>query len=127
MTEDFRTRPILRVRDVAASIAYYCDKLGFEKHWEHGTDHLIVAEVGRNGLDVILDSQSVLPKPTGPSVLSIVFDRPETFGKMYQELKDRGARIVTHPFPVVWQEDTYELDVEDLDGNILTFWGGNPV
>jgi catechol 2,3-dioxygenase-like lactoylglutathione lyase family enzyme len=126
MTEEFRTRPILRVRDVAASIAYYCEKLGFEKHWEHGSDPLTVAEVGRNGLGLILDSQSVLPKPTGSSALSIVFDKPETLGKIYRELKDRGAKIVAHPFPVVWQEDTYELDVEDLDGNLLTFWGGKP-
>jgi len=126
MTEEFRTRPILRVRDVAASIAYYCEKLGFEKHWEHGSDPVTVAEVGRNGLDLILDSQSVLPKPAGASVLSIVFDKPEILGKMYREFEDRGAKIVSHPFPVVWQEDTYELDVEDLDGNVLTFWGGKP-
>jgi catechol 2,3-dioxygenase-like lactoylglutathione lyase family enzyme len=126
MTEEFRTRPILRVRDVAASIAYYCEKLGFEKHWEHGEDQLTIAEVGRNGLDVILDSDSVLPKPPGPSVLSIVFDKPETLGEIYRELKDRGAKIVAHPFPVIWQEGTYELDVEDIDGNILTFWGGKP-
>lgn len=126
MAEEFRTRPILRVRDVAESVAYYCEALGFEKHWEHGEGQLTVAEVGRDGLDIILDSDSVLPKPSGSSVLSIVFDKPEALGKIYRDLKDRGAKIAAHPFQVIWQEDTYELDVEDIDGNILTFSGGKP-
>ena len=39
-----RLRPILCVADVEASLAYYCDKLGFEKGWDHGDEKLIIAQ-----------------------------------------------------------------------------------
>ena len=36
--DEFWIRPILCVRDVASSISYYTDKLGFRKAWAHGGD-----------------------------------------------------------------------------------------
>jgi len=126
MTEEFWTRPILCVRDVESSVAYYCEKLGFSKRWEHGGDRLIIAEVGRSGVDVILDCGSVIRRPATPSVLSLSLHKPETLGELFRELKERGAKIVAPPFAVVWQKDTYEMDVEDLDGNVLVFWGEKP-
>ena len=126
MAEEFWTRPIFVVRDLEASIAYYREKLGFEKRWEHGRDRLIVAQVGRGGLDVILDCGSVLRRPAATSVLSMTLHRPEALADLYREFTDRRAKIVSPPFAVVWQEGTYELDVEDLDGNVLIFWGAKP-
>jgi catechol 2,3-dioxygenase-like lactoylglutathione lyase family enzyme len=126
MTDELWTRPIFRVRDVEASIAYYCEKLGFNKHGEHGEDRLIIAEVGRSGLDLILDSSSVLPRPAAPSVLTLSLHKPETLGALHREFQERGAKIVAPPFAVIWQEGSWELDVEDLDGNVLVFWGQNP-
>jgi hypothetical protein len=38
----------------------------------------------------------------------------------------RGAKVKSPPFAVIWQADTYQLDVEDLDGNVLVFWGAKP-
>ena len=55
---------MLRVRDVAASIAYYCDKLGCSVRWQHGEGRPIIAEVERRDLAIILDSESVVPKST---------------------------------------------------------------
>ena len=66
---DFYTRPILSVRDIRSSIAYYCDKLGFEKSWDFGDEILVIAQVGRNGLDIILDAESAIPRAAVPSVL----------------------------------------------------------
>lgn len=127
MNEEFWTRPILRVRDVTGSITYYCEKLGFKKRWEHGRDgQLIIAEVGRSGIDVILDCDSVIPRAATPSVLSLSLHKPETLGDLFRELTERGARIVAPPFEVVWQKDTYQMDVADLDGNLLVFWGSKP-
>jgi catechol 2,3-dioxygenase-like lactoylglutathione lyase family enzyme len=77
-------RPVLRVGDVAASISYYCDKLGFAEDWNEGGDDSPVAQVSRNGIALILDKHTYFPKAGTPSV------------------------------------------VEDLDGNVLMFWGFMP-
>jgi hypothetical protein len=119
-------RPVLCVRDLAASLAYYCERLGFEKRWVHGPDNLIIAGIERGEIELILDAGSVLPRPAAPSVLSLTLHRPETLGDLHRELVGRGAKVVTPPFPVIWQADTYQLDVQDLDGNVLVFWGANP-
>lgn len=127
MTEQFWTRPILCVRDVEASVSYYCEKLGFTRRWEHGEGGLLIAEVERNGFHLILDRGSVLPRPATPSVLSLSLHAPETLGDLFRELSERGAKIAAPPFAVIWQADTYEMDVEDLDGNVLVFWGAKPL
>lgn len=126
MKEEFWTRPVLRVRDVAASIAYYRDRLGFTKRWEYGGDHPIIAEVERGGSSIILDSASAVPKPAATAVLTMSLHKPEELGRLHDDLVARGARIGAAPFPVKWQEGTYQFDVEDLDGNILVFWGARP-
>lgn len=123
MIDNYFVRPVFRVRDVAASVAYYCEKLGCHKRWDHGGERPIIAEVERGDLSVILDSESSVPKPTGTSVLALSV---EAFDDLHRELAGRGAKIVTPPFAVAWQENTYQFDVEDLDGNRLVFWGEKP-
>lgn len=128
MSEEFYTRPILCVRDVGASINYYCEKLGFSRAWQFPPedDKPIIAQVERSGLYVILDSRSVLPRAAAPSVLSMSLHAADKLGALHQEFKDRGAKITTLPFEVIWQKDVYQFDVEDLDGNVLLFWGDKP-
>ena len=126
MGDEFYMRPVLCVRDVEASIAYYCEQLGFVKNWDFPADKPIIAQVSRNGLDVILDSASVIPRASPPTVLSMTLHQPQQLGALYQELNDRGAKISAAPFEVVWEKDLYQLDVEDLDGNVLVFWGDRP-
>ena len=70
MSDKYFIRPVLRVRNVAASVAYYCEKLGCTKRWDNGGDEPIIAEVGRGDLSVILDSGSDVPKPAGIAVLT---------------------------------------------------------
>jgi uncharacterized glyoxalase superfamily protein PhnB len=123
MKNEFFTRPIFCVQDVSASIAYYEQCLGFTKRWEHGGETVIIAQVGRDGLDIILDASSVLPKPAGPSVLSMSLRDATKLDALYEELSERGAKIRTTPFQAVWQEDVRQFEVEDLDGNVLMFWG----
>lgn len=90
LDDKYFIRPVFRVRDVAASVAYYCEKLGCSKRWEHGADGPIIAEVERGDLSVILGSGSVVPKPTGPSVLTLSI---EDLSELYRELVGRGAGI----------------------------------
>jgi predicted enzyme related to lactoylglutathione lyase len=123
MSDKYFIRPVFRVRDVAASVAYYCEKLGCSKRWDHGADGPIIAEIERGDLSVILDSESAVPKPAGPSVVTLSVDN---LIELHRELVGRGANIVTPPFEVVWQANTLQFDVEDLDGNLLVFWGGKP-
>jgi uncharacterized glyoxalase superfamily protein PhnB len=123
MSNKYFIRPVFRVRNVAASVAYYCEKLGCGKRWDHGEDEPIIAEVERGDLSVILDSDSVVPKPAGPSVLTLSV---ENLTELHRELVERGANIVTPPFEVVWQQNAYQFDVADLDGNLLVFWGDKP-
>jgi hypothetical protein len=120
MSDKYFIRPLFRVRSIAASVVYYCEKLGCRKRWDHGADGPIIAEVERGDLSVILDSGSALPKPAGPSVLTLSI---ENLIELHRELVGRGANIVTAPFEVVWQKNTCQFDVEDLDGNLLVFWG----
>jgi len=126
MSDEFYTRPILRVGDVNTSILYYREKLGFRKKWGNPDDKPIIAEVSRSGLNIILDSDSVIPKPSTPSVLSMTLQQPEALGALYRELKDRGAKILSPPFEVIWEKNLYQFDVEDPDGNVLVFWGEKP-
>lgn len=123
MSDKYFIRPVFRVRDVGASVAYYCEKLGCRKRWDHVADGPIIAEVERGDLSVILDSESVVPKPAGPSVLTMSV---ENLGELHRELVRRGANIVTPLFEVIWQKNTFQFDVEDLDGNLLVFWGDEP-
>jgi ankyrin repeat protein len=51
-----RAVPILAVRNMAASIGYYVDKLGFEKKWEWG-DPAGFACVGREQVDLFLSHE----------------------------------------------------------------------
>lgn len=126
MREEFYTRPILAVQDVTASINYYCEKLGFTKVWSSPDEAPIIAQVDRNGMGIILDSASVIPRASNPSVLSMTLHQADQLGALYRELKNNGAKITATPFPVVWDEKLYQFDVEDLDGNILVFWGDAP-
>ena len=122
MSDEFYARPMFRVRDVERAVAYYCERLGFVRSWDSG-DEPVMAQVGRNGLDVILASRSVTPRAGVPSVLCLSLHAPGNLEALQREFEDRGARIVTPPFEVAWQEGTLQLEVEDLDGNVLIFWG----
>ena len=123
MSDEFYARPMFRVRDVERAVAYYCERLGFAKDWDSGDDRPVMAQVGRNGLDVILASRSVTPRAGVPAVLCLSLHEPGNLEALQRELEDRGARIVATCFEVAWQEGTLQLEVEDLDGNVLIFWG----
>jgi hypothetical protein len=85
------------------SIAYYCDRLGFSTSWTHGDEKLIIAQVGRGGFDLILDSDSVLPRPANPSVVTFSLHKPHGLGDLHREFVRRGADVLCEPFPVIWQ------------------------
>ena len=123
------SRPVFHVDNVIESVSYYCEKLGFEKDWiESGSDP-DVAQVSRNGATVILDGATYFPKAARPSVLTVTLnDAPSrpALDALHRELLGAGAKVARAPFKVHWDEHVYEMVVEDLDVNVLMFWGNMP-
>ncbi len=119
-------RPIVRVSDLAASVAYYCQRLGFTEDWIEGGDDPAVAQVSRPGVTLMLDTHTYFPKPGKPSVISLTLnDVPErpALHTLHRELVAAGANVTKAPFKVHWDPNVYEMNVEDPDGNVLMFWG----
>lgn len=56
---DWYSRPVFFVADVQAAVAFYVDKLGFSEAWRHAepSDHVLVAQVEREGCEIILSCQ----------------------------------------------------------------------
>ncbi len=122
-------RPIVRVSDLAASVAFYCQKLGFAQDWIEGGDDPAVAQVSRPGVTLMLDKHAYWPKAGVPSVISLTLsdlpDRP-ALDVLHREFVAAGANVTKAPFKVHWDPNVYEMNVEDPDGNVLMFWGHVP-
>ena len=106
--------PILNVKNVPASIAYYVDKLGFDKKWDWGspTDF---ACVGRDQIEIFLcqDGQG------SPGTWMSIF--VQDIDALYEDYKQRGAIIREPPTDYPW--GVREMNVEDLDGHRLRIGG----
>src|SRR6476661_4275331 len=108
-------RPIVRVSDLAASVAFYCQKLGFTQDWIEGGEDPAVAQVSRLGVTLILDKQAYWPKAGLPSVISLTLnDVPQrpALDTLHRELVAAGATITKAPFKVHWDPNAYEMNVE---------------
>jgi catechol 2,3-dioxygenase-like lactoylglutathione lyase family enzyme len=105
--------PILRVEDMAVSVRYYVDVLGFENaSWGNDT----FTFVGHDGKGIYLcrGGQGQL----GAWVWIGVGD----VRALYQAYKHRGAIIRQGPKSELW---ALEMQIEDPDGNVLRF-GSDP-
>ncbi len=101
--------PILRVEDMAASVAYYVGVLGFESApW--GTDEFTY--VGRDGRGLYLC------RGGQGHVGAWVWIGVEDVRALHRVYQDRGARIRREPRNEAWG---LEMQVEDPDGNVLRF------
>lgn len=99
--------PIFNVRNMRTSLAYYVDVLGFKIDWGGDT---AFASVSRGGCHIMLCEGD--QGHHGSWVWVGVGDA----GVLHEEYRVRGARIRHRPTNYEW---AYEMQVEDLDGNIL--------
>lgn len=99
--------PILRVRDLPASIDHYVRVLGFRVDWE---DPGVIASVSRGGTGVFL-CQGDQGNPG-----SWVWVGVNDAGALFEEYRATGARIRHPPTNYAW---ALEMQVEDPDGNVL--------
>ena len=106
MTEFEGRTPILPVRSLAASLEYYVRVLGFKVDWQ--TPYFASVTRGRCGLFLCEGDQG----HPGTWVWIGVGDA----GALCEEYRGTGAKIRHPPTNYEW---TYEMQVEDLDGNVL--------
>jgi predicted lactoylglutathione lyase len=105
------TIPILPVSNLARSIAFYTNKLGFKLDWG-GSAGDAVCSVSRDGCSIML---MVKPRFDVPSWVWIGLEDESLF----EVYRANGVRVVQEPRNCSW---AYEVKFEDIDGNIL--WMG---
>jgi catechol 2,3-dioxygenase-like lactoylglutathione lyase family enzyme len=117
---DWFARPVLHVTDVAASIRFYVERLGFANAWNHDEDGKpVVAQVERQGCALILSSQWPEKVGKGLVFISLNADTQEA-----QIAALDALRVELEAKGVVVKDGSWGyrlLVVEDPDGNQLYF------
>jgi len=108
--------PILNVRNVPASLAYYVDKLGFVKEWDWGAPPTF-ASVRRDAVRIFLCQDAQGAPGTWISIFIHDVDA------LYADYRRTGAIIRQKPTNFPW--GVREMNVEDLDGHRLRL-GSDP-
>lgn len=108
-----RAEPILRVADMARSVRYYVDILGFTNADWGGSDF---THVSRDDAGIYL-CQGDQGQPG-----TWVWIGVEDVASLYQEYTRRGALLLHAPVNYPW---AYEMKVRDPDGHVLRF-GSEP-
>ena len=117
-TADKRTKferavPILRVSDMAASVRYYTEVLGFANA-DWGSEHFTAVLRGAASIFLCRGSQG---QPGTWAWVGV-----EDAAALYEEYLQSGARVRHPPRNYPW---ALEIHVEDPDGHILRF-GSEP-
>ena len=107
MTNFHAAAPIFRVASLAASLEYYVTVLGFTIDWEYQHN---IASVSRGDCSIFLSE----PDQGNPG--SWAWVGVGDAGALFEEYRAKGARIRNPPTNYPW---AYEMQVEDLDGNVL--------
>jgi ankyrin repeat protein len=102
--------PILNVKNVPASIAYYVEKLGFHKEWDWGTPPTFAC-VHRDAVRIFLCEGA----QGAPGMWISIFIHD--VDALHEDYKKRGAIIRQAPTNFPW--GLREMNVEDIDGHRL--------
>ena len=105
--------PILSVKDMAVSLKYYVDVLGF-KNAAWGNDRFTNVYRDHAGIYLCRGGQG--------SPGTWVWFGVDDVAALYQEYSASGAMITLPPSNYPW---AYEMHVEDPDGHVLRF-GSDP-
>lgn len=100
--------PVLRVSDVPASVDHYVEVLGFREDWRDERSGFASVSRGRCQLFLAEGDQGHL----GSWVWIGVGDAEA----LHADYRRRGAKVRHPPTNYSW---AYEMQVEDLDGNVL--------
>jgi uncharacterized glyoxalase superfamily protein PhnB len=103
------------VQDVLASVAHYRDVLGFKVEFTYG-EPTFYAGVERDNLLIHLQAARETKRHVGQGAANVFVTEVDA---LHEELKARGARILKPPQDYAYGMRDFDLD--DLDGNRLTF------
>ena len=106
---------IFTVKDVAASLDYYRDCVGFDAAFEYGAP-IFYAGLCSGEVSLHLVSAAQAPRPPGHAAVSIYVDDVDT---VHADLVQRGAKILNAP-----RDQDYGLRdfaIADIDGNMIFF------
>jgi len=109
---------LLVVQDVLKSVAHYHEVLGFEIGFTYG-EPTFYAGVERDDVTIHLQAARETKRQLGQGAINIFVTEVDA---LYDALKARGARLMNAP-----QDRAYSMrdfDLDDLDGNRLTFGTG---
>jgi len=101
--------PVFRVQDARAAVDYSVTALGFRLNWENSG---IFASVSRNNCTIFL-CEGDQGHPGAWAWIGV-----SDAAALEAEYRSTGARIRHPPTNYPW---AYEMQVEDLDGNVLRF------
>lgn len=104
------TIPILRVNDIQASLAFYEQKLGFQRDWGGDAAYSIIASVSRDDCPLMLFEQGEGQPGTW------VWIGVEDVMPLYELYQSRGVKIILPPSNFPW---ALEMRIEDPDGHVL--------
>jgi catechol 2,3-dioxygenase-like lactoylglutathione lyase family enzyme len=105
--------PILRVKDLAASIRFYTDILGFKLDWGHpDPGPFTFASVSRDGHAIMLCEGSQGQPGTW------LWIGVEDIEPLFAECTAKGVKVVLPPTNFEW---AYEMNIKDPDGHVLRF------
>jgi catechol 2,3-dioxygenase-like lactoylglutathione lyase family enzyme len=115
-------RPSFIVKDLQASISYYCERLGFQLDFQGPDDGPFWAGVSRDGIGIMLKAvgSDVLPIPNhtrhewGPSDADIYSMDPDA---LFDEFSRRGASFAKKLSFI--EEGLWGFAVTDADGYVL--------
>jgi len=109
--------PVLRVRDIEASVDYYTRVLGFKINWGYpDPEGAFFVSISRGRCNIFL-SEGDQGNPG-----SWVWIDGKDVDALFEEYRSAGAKIRHPPTNYPW---ALEMQVEDLDGNILRL-GSDP-
>ena len=111
------TVPLFRVSDMETALAFYCEKLGFQKRSEYRPHEgpepaYVVIQRGETGLH--LSSFSGDGQTGGRAVVYC-----DDVDAMHRELGERGVKVGLEPVDQSWGDR--EMYIEDPDGNQLRY------
>ena len=106
---------VMTVKNVAESMAYYRDKLGFDVAFEYGKPTFYVG-LCSGEVTVHLVAASQTPRQAGHGAVSILVDDVDA---LHADLVKRGAKVLKEPKD--YDYGLRDFDVADLDGNMIFF------
>jgi catechol 2,3-dioxygenase-like lactoylglutathione lyase family enzyme len=114
MSAAWYTRPVLRVSEIDAAVAFYTERLGFVEEWrfEPPGETPLISQVARSGCELILSCQR--PATIGAGMLWISLDL-DVLEALRDELEAKGVGVRDGR----WGYRV--MIVEDVDGNQLHF------